>query len=202
MQYIRDNYRENGMTDEQALAKYLAERDIKYSSDSESPRYHNKAKYENGQWIYPDDNANQCNYKVLIGDGRHGEFIIDDQGNFVSELDTENRTENDVINGSSFNYADFQQDKADEDDGTAKQKDYISSHNKLDVNTPKVWDPQFREEQADNYISPNKANEGEKNWEDSFKNSEGNYAKDGKSVKERTDEAAKTFNEMVDSYEE
>ncbi|EHI75475.1 Protein of uncharacterised function (DUF3114) [Streptococcus criceti] len=89
--------------------------------------------------------------------------------NFISKLDTEN----DVINGSSFNYADFQQDKADEDDGTAKQKGYVSSHDRLDVNTPKQWDPEFRREQSEDYASPNKANEGKKGWKRSFKNPKG-----------------------------
>ncbi|EHI74966.1 Uncharacterised protein [Streptococcus criceti] len=66
----------------------------------------------------------------------------------------------------------------------------------------KMWDPKFREEQSEGYISPNKDKKGDDGWNDSFKNPKGSYAKDGKSAKERTDEAAEAFNEMVDGYEE
>ncbi|MGT2928933.1 DUF3114 domain-containing protein [Streptococcus dentasini] len=215
VQYIRDwAIKEYGadqaerMTDRDKLAAYLKNsKDTQYTTTSESARLHNKGSYYDNEMHYPDNNEDQANYKVLIGKGHHSEFILDEDGNFVSELETENRTENDVINGSSFNYADFQQDKADEDDGPAKQKGYVSSHERLDMNTPKQWDPKFRSEKAEGYESPNKANKNDKdaasNYKDgtkydySYYNEDGFYSQNGKSSEERSQEYSADFAEQV-----
>ncbi|EHI75015.1 Protein of uncharacterised function (DUF3114) [Streptococcus criceti] len=128
-------------------------------------------------------------------------------GNFISKLDTENRTDNDVINGSSFNYADSGND---------------AQHNRLDRDSVTSWDPEFRKNMSDDYEKPNlsddpdetyksgeKAKEhderadkhdqcnGTSKYADSWANEDGRFAQDGKSVKEATQGAGKAFEEDV-----
>ncbi|EHI74722.1 Protein of uncharacterised function (DUF3114) [Streptococcus criceti] len=204
VQYIRDNYRESGMTDEQALAAYLSTMeegngDNQYSL-SESSRAHNKVKFDKkGKPSYPE--GSKANYKVTIG--FHSEFIVDQNGNFLNEVDPEGRTDNGTINGASFNYAEKNDDL----------------HEKLDGNNAiGRYDPGYRKTKTKGYYAPNdlktaihegwedfksavtKGEGDEKSWDDSYWNSEGSYSKNGMSSRDRVNNEADEFRGMIESY--
>ncbi|MCC9762550.1 DUF3114 domain-containing protein, partial [Streptococcus agalactiae] len=102
-QYVRRYFKDVGMTDRDALVNYLSclkEPDnIAYY---ESARLHNKRRRNGEIFAFPDDEP-VINSKLLIS--FHTEFIIDDKGNFLNEIDAEVITRNGIINGASFNYA-------------------------------------------------------------------------------------------------
>ncbi|MBF7093960.1 DUF3114 domain-containing protein [Streptococcus sp. HF-1907] len=128
-QWVRHFYREDGETDSDALAKYLAHLSKDDYSLTESSRYHNKVaaeKTSSGKLkaVYA-DNVEQSNFKVLIK--FHSEFIVSEQGQFLNETDVENRSRNAIINSASFNYA--------------NQND--ARHFQLDVNSIEPHEPKF-----------------------------------------------------------
>lgn len=142
-QWIRDNYRQEGMTDEQALAAYLNDGHKSNYDFDDTARYHNKVT-DNG--VYP-GGKKQVNYKILSKDF-HTEFIISEDGSFVNEIDPEkdaSENQNGVVNGASFNYA---------NDGDKQ------AHERLDENAPKFYDPGYRdtmrENNGDRFVSPEK----------------------------------------------
>ena len=59
----------------------------------------------------------------------HTEFILDNEGHFLNEIDAEHITQNGIINGASFSYA-----------NSGNQR-----HWELDVNPTKSHDPLFRD---------------------------------------------------------
>ena len=131
-QWVRDHFREVGMTDAEALAAYFkADPGLPYSF-KESSRLHNKAYIDkmSEQAIYPNGQASQANIKILID--FHTEFILDQTGRFLNIIDPEGASQNGVVNGASFNY--------DERNRPVNQ----ASHTRYDVKTPAVWDPRFR----------------------------------------------------------
>ena len=67
-QWVRDHYRQDGMTDAEALASYLRDCSAVPYSFQESSRLHNKAYIDkmSSQVIYPDGQASQANIKILI----------------------------------------------------------------------------------------------------------------------------------------
>ncbi|MFC3932831.1 DUF3114 domain-containing protein [Streptococcus dentapri] len=136
-QWVRDNYKKEGMTDEEALAAYLNDGHQSSYDFDDTARLHNKvAEDDEGNPIYP-DGKEQVNYKILSKDF-HTEFIISEDGSFVNEIDPEKDAadnQNGVVNGASFNYA---------DDGDKQD------HKRLDVNPPTEYDPKFRKDIIDN----------------------------------------------------
>lgn len=142
VEYIRNNY--DGKTDEDKLANYIKENNLKQGDDwdFESARLHNKI---NGSSLndssYPGGKFN-ANYKVLISNAFNSEFIMDSSGNFVYVLDeTEDlaRKKNSIVNGASFNYATENDYK-----GASSEKDNKTDHGKYDVDAGKSYDPEFR----------------------------------------------------------
>ena len=103
-QWVRDHYRQTGMTDAEALASYLKDWSALPYSFQESSRLHNKAYIDkrSEQAIYPDGQASQANIKILID--FHTEFILDQTGHFLNIIDPEGASQNGIVNGASFNY--------------------------------------------------------------------------------------------------
>lgn len=131
-QWVRDHYRQDGMTDAEALATYLRDCPAVPYSFQESSRLHNKAYIDNtsDQTVYPDGQASQANIKILID--FHTEFILDQTGHFLNIIDPEGASQNGIVNGASFNY------------GECNRPVNQASHTRYDVKTPAVWDPRFR----------------------------------------------------------
>ncbi|EHI74120.1 Protein of uncharacterised function (DUF3114) [Streptococcus criceti] len=137
-----------------------------------------------------------ANYKVTIG--FRSEFIIDSEGNFLNEIDSEGTTENGIVNGASFNYA--------------NENDNI--HKQLDVDSVKPYDPEYHSKVAKQYISPNNIggdilsrakdawedyweNGNGENWDDSYWNDSGYYSKNGASAHDRVEEARDELRDMI-----
>lgn len=131
-QWVRDHYRQTGMTDAEALASYLKDWSALPYSFQESSRLHNKAHIDkrSEQAVYPDGQASQANIKILID--FHTEFILDQIGCFLNIIDPEGASQNGIVNGASFNY------------GERNRPGNQASHTRYDVKTPAVWDPRFR----------------------------------------------------------
>lgn len=177
-QYIRRHFRKDKMTDKEALAEFLKHKKGQHfwrkSADyslTESARLHNKLAFKNGQAIYP-DNSYHVNFKVLLH--FHTEFILDSEGCFLNEIDAEQITQNGIINGASFNYA----NKTDK------------RHWELDVNPAKKHDPAFRQRlivndslsfQAPKAISKRAEAKSVEDWQRSYFNKKGLYASRHKS---------------------
>ena len=199
-QWVREHYRKDGMTDEDALVAYAKEHPELEFEAGPSARLHNKAYYDADadKIVYPNDTKNpehvqkeQANYKVLLG--FRTEFILSKDGNFLNEIDVEGATENGIVNGASFNYG---------EDG--------SSHKNLDMDTPAVWDPKFRQEIINNiydnekhkYVSPNKIQKEsdatkDSPWSNSYYNNTGRYGVNGKKYKDLIDKEVQEFKERV-----
>lgn len=131
-QWVRDHFREVGMTDAEALAAYFkAVLGLPYSF-KESSRLHNKAYIDkmSEQAVYPDGQDSQANIKILID--FHTEFILEQTGRFLNIIDPEGASQNGIVNGASFNY------------GENNRPGNQASHTRYDVKTPAVWDPRFR----------------------------------------------------------
>ncbi|AXQ78427.1 DUF3114 domain-containing protein [Streptococcus chenjunshii] len=202
-QWVRDNYA--GSTDEEKLAAYLSTLEEgngagHYSLD-ESSRLHNKGIWNERQkrLVYPDDSS--ANYKVTVG--FHSEFIIDDKGNFLNEIDPEKEVvdnKNGIVNGASFNYAEVNDD----------------IHKQLDVKAVSLFDPQFRKLETAGYISPNNFTSGlqdswedfwfsirdkggnGKSWDDSYWNSNGIYSEDGVSAHDRVEKELEDLRKIIE----
>lgn len=102
----------------------------------DSARLHNKLKIEGEKVIFPDQELSY-NIKVLLW--FHTEFILDNKGFFLNEIDGEVVTEKGIVNGASFNY------------GTDGPR-----HWDLDVDPIRHHDPNFRREVAKGFQSPSR----------------------------------------------
>lgn len=208
-QWVRKEYRSPGLTDAQALARYMKDMDdsnavvegigIKddryyYNYDwGESSRLHNKIAISNQsiskiKKTYP-DGKNQVNFKIVMS--FYTEFILDEDGHFVNELDPEGSTENGVINGASYNYA----------------NENNKMHRYLDVYPVLLHDPQFRKGVLQKYgvafKSPNKVKsrglaDRRTRWEYSYYNKKGYYGSVGLSRAQRVAKAVKAFKKLVE----
>ncbi|MGT2785647.1 DUF3114 domain-containing protein [Streptococcus merionis] len=206
-QWLRQHFRKDNDTDAQALAKYIRDMDQRDSlleklgitnydyyfeySLTDSSRLHNKIALDRSgkteQVIYPDGQVG-VNFKILLH--FHTEFILDEAGHFLNEVDAERVTENGVLNGASFNYANRNG----------------AQHSSLDVSPVNVHDPKFRKKLARQkklrYISPNRTQgrRGAKSisdWELSYFNPRGYFSQNGKSAAQRVQEAAKAFEKLL-----
>ncbi|EJN93445.1 DUF3114 domain-containing protein [Streptococcus ratti] len=172
-QYIRRHFKKSAMTDKEALAAFLKgkkqqqfwRKTADYSL-KESARLHNKRAFKDGTVIYP-DNCMRVNFKVLLN--YHTEFILDDEGRFLNEIDAEYSSQNAIINGASFNYA----NKTDK------------RHWELDVNPAKRHDPAFRKKlianeglgfRAPMAVSKRTEADSIEDWQRSYFNKKGLYA--------------------------
>lgn len=175
-EYVREHYGKDQQTDAEALASYLKDQGLKYSLGY-SARLHNKIKLENGKQIFPDGQIS-ANVKLLIN--FHTEFILSSQGNFLNEVDARQISQAGIINGASFNY------------GRKKR------HWDLDVKPVGVHDPAFRRRVKQGYRAPNRSRlSWSKQFDWSYFNKAGAYARNNKSLKALVKRAGRQFQALV-----
>ena len=174
-QWIREHYAKTGQTDEEALQAYLQEtKGIKIDAYA-AARLHNKVYVDqDGQLAFPSRAQAQLNFKVLLN--FHTEYILDQDGQFLNEVDPYQISENGIVNGASFNY------------GLAKGH----THKDLDIYPVKPWDPAFRKkvlyQQGVRYLAP-KNDRGEQG----YWSRKGVFAQGGKSYKQRVARRVRSF---------
>lgn len=181
-EYVRQHFKCRAETDSQALARYLRNtypwwRWKKDYSIGSSARLHNKLKFEKGKKIYP-SGYSSFNIKILIH--FHTEFILDNRGNFLNELDAQEVTEIGIVNGASFNY------------GKAGKR-----HWDLDVDPVGPHDPAFRNQATKGFRAPNRSGRKDSDYERSYFNPCGLYAKDGLSSYQQTKLVVRDFKQLV-----
>lgn len=134
-EWVRWHYQEVGMTDEEALAVYLATKERKGWSLlpvarydlHESARLHNKKLHnKKANRVATSQDVQGVNYKILLD--FHTEFIIGSQGQFFNEVDPQGQSIAGIVNGASFNYATRNNQR----------------HRQLDIDPAGKWDPAFR----------------------------------------------------------
>ena len=174
-QWIREHYAKTGQTDEEALQAYLQEtKGIKIDAYA-AARLHNKVYVDqDGQLAFPSRAQAQLNFKVLLN--FHTEYILDQGGQFLNEVDPYHISENGIVNGASFNY------------GLAKGR----THKDLDIDPVKPWDPPFRKQvlyqQGVRYLAP-KNDRGEQG----YWSRKGTFAQGGKSYKQQVAKRVRRF---------
>ncbi|MGG5369410.1 DUF3114 domain-containing protein [Enterococcus sp. AZ196] len=177
-QYVRDNFK--GATDQEKLAQFLS--GCKDYNLWESDRLHHK-KANEGQGDWP-DGYEEGNIKVVVD--FNTEFILNGKGRFQNIIDPEGSSQNGIVNGASFNYA-------NRNDYDSKNKnDPKSVHGRLDVNIGKV-DPDWRKQTVENgglkYLAPDK---------NQFKDSSNDDSStDKKSVEELSNDRKKKFEDEI-----
>ena len=174
-QWIREHYARAGQTDEEALQAYLQEtKGIKIDAYA-AARLHNKVYVDqDGQLAFPSRAQAQLNFKVLLN--FHTEYILDQGGQFLNEVDPYQISENGIVNGASFNY------------GLAKGH----THKDLDIDPVKPWDPAFRKkvlyQQGVRYLAPKNDRSIEGYW-----SRKGTFAQGGKSYKQQVAKRVRSF---------
>ncbi|WNZ93445.1 DUF3114 domain-containing protein [Streptococcus iniae] len=170
---------EKGETDAQAFAKYLASLEKDQYSLYESSRYHNKVADLGNQLPLYSDNIPQNNYKVLVN--FHSEFILSEEGQFLSPLDNQHSDRNSLVNGASFNYANSNNEP----------------HYKLDVELIDRLDPIFIKKamtEADGkFLEPDLDQQEDAN--------NPIYSRNGKSSSQLTRAALKKFRKLLRHYQ-
>lgn len=178
-QWVRRFYQEDKETDAQAFAKYLASLEKEQYILYESSRYHNKVADLGNQLPLYSDNIPQNNYKVLVN--FHSEFILSEEGQFLSPLDYQHSNRNSLVNGASFNYANSNNDL----------------HFKLDVELIDRLDPIFIKEamiEAESkFLEPDLDQQGD--------SSNPIYSRNGKSSSQLTRAALKKFRKLLRQYQ-
>lgn len=174
-QWIRTHNARAGQTDEEALQAYLQEtKGIKIDAYA-AARLHNKVYVDqDGQLAFPSRAQAQLNFKVLLN--FHTEYILDQGGQFLNEVDPNQISENGIVNGASFNY------------GLAKGR----THKDLDIDPVKPWDPPFRKkvlyQQGVRYLAPKNDRSIEGYW-----SRKGTFAQGGKSYKQQVAQRVRSF---------
>ena len=138
-------------------------------------RLHNKVYVDqDGQLAFPSRAQAQLNFKVLLN--FHTEYILDQGGQFLNEVDPNQISENGIVNGASFNY------------GLARGQ----THKDLDIDPVKPWDPPFRKkvlyQQDARYLAP-KNDRGEQG----YWSRKGTFAQGGKSYKQQVAKRVRNF---------
>ena len=174
-QWIREHYAKTGQTDEEALQAYLQEtKGIKIDAYA-AARLHNKVYVDqDGQLAFPSRAQAQLNFKILLN--FHTEYILDQGGQFLNEVDPNQISENGIVNGASFNY------------GLARGR----THKDLDIDPVKPWDPPFRKkvlyQQGVRYLAPKNDRSIEGYW-----SRKGTFAQGGKSYKQQVAKRVRRF---------
>lgn len=207
-QWVRENFREEGQTDKDALVAYLAaKRKVKEAVDQfgleefryfveydleESSRLHNKVATLRGQSgsvviRYPNYDT-LVNIKIVMN--FHTEFILSSEGRFVNELDPEGTDANGIINGASFNYANKNN----------------KLHRTLDITPVRAHDPAYRKVvtrtadyvyQAPNNIRTELVQVGTGDWSESYFNKKGLYSYQKKSCSQSVRKEIKRLKKAV-----
>ncbi|MET3557718.1 hypothetical protein ABID29_000828 [Streptococcus rupicaprae] len=178
--YIRDLAERNGRLEQLGVDNYKAYFDFELT---ESARLHQKIaikKAKNGQVKPVQTDGSPVNLKILLR--FHTEFILDEVGHFLNELDAEQMSEAGVVNGASFNYANRNNKR----------------HKQLDILPVKVHDPVFRKNQLRAFKAPNLSRKSQdKQWYLSYFNPEGLFSHQGKSAFRRVQQRQKEFERML-----
>ena len=174
-QWIRTHEARAGQTDEEALQAYLQEARAITVDAYAAARLHNKVSVtSDGHLHYPSGASQQVNFKVLLN--FHTEYILDQAGRFLNEVDPVEVSENGIVNGASFNY------------GLARDR----IHKYLDIDPVKAWDPPFRKQvlyqQGIRYLAPKNDRSVEGYW-----SRKGVFAQGGKSYKQQVAQRVRRF---------
>lgn len=174
-QWIRTHEARAGQTDEEALQAYLQEARAITVDAYAAARLHNKVSVtSDGQLHYPSEAPQQVNFKILLN--FHTEYILDQDGQFLNEVDPYQISENGIVNGASFNY------------GLARGR----THKDLDIAPVKAWDPAFRKQilyqQGIRYLAPKNDRSVEGYW-----SRKGVFAQGGKSYKQQVAQRVRRF---------
>lgn len=174
-QWIRTHEVRAGQTDEEALQAYLQEARATTVDAYAAARLHNKVSVtSDGHLHYPSGASQQVNFKILLN--FHTEYILDQDGQFLNEVDPYQISENGIVNGASFNY------------GLARGR----THKDLDIDPVKAWDPPFRKQvlyqQGIRYLAPKNDRSVEGYW-----SRKGVFAQGGKSYKQQVAQRVRRF---------
>lgn len=174
-QWIRTHEARAGQTDEEALQAYLQEARATTVDAYAAARLHNKVSVtSDGHLHYPSGTSQQVNFKVLLN--FHTEYILNQDGQFLNEVDPYQISENGIVNGASFNY------------GLARGR----THKDLDIDPVKAWDPPFRKQvlyqQGIRYLAPKNDRSVEGYW-----SRKGVFAQGGKSYKQQVAQRVRHF---------
>ena len=174
-QWIRTHEARAGQTDEEALQAYLQEARAITVDAYAAARLHNKVSVtSDGHLHYPSGASQQVNFKILLD--FHTEYILDQDGQFLNEVDPYQISENGIVNGASFNY------------GLARGQ----THKDLDIDPVKAWDPPFRKQvlyrQGVRYLAPKNDRSVEGYW-----SRKGVFAQGGKSYKQQVAQRVRRF---------
>ena len=174
-QWIRAHEARAGQTDEEALQAYLQEARAITVDAYAAARLHNKVSVtSDGHLHYPSGASQQVNFKILLN--FHTEYILDQDGQFLNEVDPYQISENGIVNGASFNY------------GLARGR----THKDLDIAPVKAWDPAFRKQvlyrQGVRYLAPKNDRSVEGYW-----SRKGVFAQGGKSYKQQVAQRVRRF---------
>lgn len=174
-QWIRTHEARAGQTDEEALQAYLQEARAITVDAYAAARLHNKVSVtSDGHLHYPSGASQQVNFKILLN--FHTEYILDQDGQFLNEVDPYQISENGIVNGASFNY------------GLARGR----THKDLDIDPVKAWDPPFRKQvlyqQGVRYLAPKNGRSVEGYW-----SRKGVFAQGGKSYKQQVAQRVRRF---------
>lgn len=151
VRYIRENYGgilytdgSRNDSDEGKLIQYFREMDAKEWDTTESDRLHQKHYIEGEDILFP---AGAFGVNIKITYNFHTEFIIQNgdegRGSFAYILDHSENNQNSILNGASFNYADYNDYSFKRD---KKINHMESRHYNLDIETGARLDPEFRKE--------------------------------------------------------
>lgn len=174
-QWIRTHEARAGQTDEEALQAYLQEARAITVDAYAAARLHNKVSVtSDGHLHYPSGASQQVNFKILLD--FHTEYILNQDGQFLNEVDPYQISENGIVNGASFNY------------GLARGR----THKDLDIDPVKAWDPPFRKQvlyqQGIRYLAPKNDRSVEGYW-----SRKGVFAQGGKSYKQQVAQRVRRF---------
>ena len=174
-QWIRTHEARTGQTDEEALQAYLQEARAITVDAYAAARLHNKVSVtSDGHLHYPSGASQQVNFKILLN--FHTEYILNQDGQFLNEVDPYQISENGIVNGASFNY------------GLARGR----THKDLDIDPVKAWDPPFRKQvlyqQGVRYLTPKNDRSVEGYW-----SRKGVFAQGGKSYKQQVAQRVRRF---------
>ena len=174
-QWIRTHEARAGQTDEEALQAYLQEARAITVDAYAAARLHNKVSVtSDGHLHYPSGASQQVNFKILLD--FHTEYILNQDGQFLNEVDPYQISENGIVNGASFNY------------GLARGR----THKDLDIDPVKAWDPPFRNQvlyqQGVRYLAPKNDRSVEGYW-----SRKGVFAQGGKSYKQQVAQRVRRF---------
>lgn len=174
-QWIQAHKARAGQTDEETLQAYLQEARAVTVDAYAAARLHNKVSVtSDGHLHYPSGASQQVNFKILLN--FHTEYILNQDGQFLNEVDPYQISENGIVNGASFNY------------GLARGR----THKDLDIAPVKAWDPAFRKQvlyqQGIRYLAPKNDRSAEGYW-----SRKGVFAQGGKSYKQQVAQRVRRF---------